>query len=87
MRKRKPKLEISLFANNTEYKGVGETFEDALSSISPPEMFVTSVALRVTQGRNIIENTVRGPQLWKFFHAESEVKEIVLSNLKVLFGL
>lgn len=82
-------VEVVLIANNdTEYKGAGETFEEAIRAVVAPEMFVTAVDIRVFKdGQVIAQAQVRGSRVWKLYNGDDEVKEIVLGQLKILLGL
>ena len=80
-------VEISVFANNTQYQGSGETLEDALNKITPPEIFTTSVDIQITQNGVAKRNMIRASMAWKLFSPDIAIRDIVLGNLRVLFDL
>ena len=78
-------VEVSILANNTEYKGVGKTLEDAVASIVPPEKFFGEVYMRITIDGQARERAMRPVQMWKLFNPDFQ--ELVLNQIRILFEL
>lgn len=82
-----PKVAVTISANNTTYEGRGKTFEEALNSIIPPQKFVTSTSIRVVKDGKIIDRMVQKQRVWKFFHGNPVVREILLKQFNILFKI
>ena len=78
---------VVIAVNGEMLKGSGATLEKALAGIIPPKKIATKVIMRVTADGRSFERMVKPPLVMKLFSPNPSVREIILKNFKILFGL
>ena len=82
-----PVYTVVIKTNGMEFSGAGKTFEEAIAQITPPKKITTKTIVCLTIGGVTKERMIRAWQVAKLFHPNPLMREIVLKNFKIIFGL